>query len=52
VVDAPGGVKGGVRFTEAVRPGTGAEEVPVCPRCEATFGRELFPRNTRFKTDE
>lgn len=51
VVDALGGAKGNVRFTEAVRPRTGAE-VPVCPRCEATFGREPFPRNTRFKTDE
>jgi RHS repeat-associated protein len=51
VVDALGGAKGDVRFTEAVRPRTGAE-VPVCPRCEATFGREPFPRNTRFKTDE
>lgn len=51
VVDALGGAKGDVRFTEAVRPRTGAE-VPVCPRCEATFGRESFPRNTRFKSDE
>ena len=51
VVDALGGVKGDVRFTEAIRPRTGAE-VPVCFRCEATFGREPFPRNTRFKTDE
>jgi RHS repeat-associated protein len=51
VVDALGGDKGDVRFTEAVRPRTGAE-VPVCPRCEATFGREPFPPNTRFKTDE
>ncbi|MBL8297960.1 MAG: hypothetical protein JNN30_06365 [Rhodanobacteraceae bacterium] len=51
VVDALGGVKGDVRFTEAVRPRTGVE-VPVCPRCEATFGRDSFPQNTRFKTDE
>ncbi len=51
VVDALGGVKEDVRFTEAVRPRTGAE-VPVCPRCEATFGREPFPPKTRFKTDE
>jgi hypothetical protein len=51
VVDALGGVKGDVRFTEAVRPRTGAE-VPVCARCEATFGRGPFPSNTRFKTDE
>jgi hypothetical protein len=51
VVDALGGAKGDVRFTEAVRPRTGAK-VAVCPRCEATFGREPFPPNTRFKTDE
>jgi hypothetical protein len=51
VVDALGGVNGDVRFTEAVRPRTGAE-VPVCARCEATFGREPFPKNARFKTDQ
>jgi len=51
VVDALGGVKENVRFTEAVRPRTGAE-VPVCLRCEETFGREVFPPNTRFQTDE
>lgn len=51
VVDALGGAKGDVRFTEAVRPRTGAE-VPVCPRCEATFGRDSFPQGSRFKTDE
>jgi RHS repeat-associated protein len=51
VFDALGRAKGDVRFTEAIRPRTGAE-VPVCARCEASFGREPFPRNTRFKTDE
>ncbi|MGE8398337.1 MAG: RHS repeat domain-containing protein [Burkholderiales bacterium] len=51
VVDALGGVKSDIRFTEAVRPRTGAE-VPVCNRCEVTFGREPFPSNTRFKSDE
>ena len=47
---ALGGVKGDVRFTEAVRPRTGAQ-VPVCARCEGTFGRQPFPPNTLFKTD-
>ncbi|WP_268810530.1 RHS repeat domain-containing protein [Variovorax sp. Root434] len=51
VVDALGGAKGDVRFSEAIRPRTG-REVPVCPRCEANFGRSPFPRNTRFKSDE
>jgi RHS repeat-associated protein len=51
VVDALGGVKGDVRFTEAVRPRTGTE-VPVCSRCETNFGREAFPKSTRFKSDE
>ena len=51
VVDALGGVKGDVRFTEAIRPRTGTE-VPVCLRCEGTFGREPFPVNARFKSDE
>lgn len=51
VVDALGGVNGDVRFTEAMRPRTGAQ-VPVCPRCEATFGRGPFPSNTRFRSDE
>lgn len=50
VLQALGGVKGDVRFTEAVRPRTGAQ-VPVCPRCEGTFGRQPFPPNTLFKTD-
>ncbi len=51
VVDALGGVKEFIRFTEAVRPRTGAE-VPVCERCEGSYGREPFPLGTRFKTDE
>lgn len=35
-------------FTEPVRPKTGIEQ-PGCARCEATFGREPFPKGTRFK---
>jgi hypothetical protein len=50
VVEALGGVKEEVRFTEAIRPRTGAE-VPICPNCEATFGRDVFPPGTSFKTD-
>ena len=52
VVDALGGNKANVRFTEAVRPRTG-EQVPVCTRCEGNFGREPFPSGTtRFKSDQ
>ncbi|WP_248748745.1 filamentous hemagglutinin N-terminal domain-containing protein [Pseudomonas sp. MWU15-20650] len=51
VVDALGGNKEDVRFTEAMRPRTG-DQVPVCPRCESTYGREPFPPGTRFKSDE
>ncbi len=51
VVDALGGAKANVRFTPAIRPRTGAE-VPVCPRCETSYGRASFPPGTRFKTDE
>ena len=40
-----------IRFTEAIRPRTG-EVVPVCPSCEATFGRQAFPDPaTRFRSD-
>jgi RHS repeat-associated protein len=52
VVDALGGEKNDVRFTEATRPRTGLQ-VPVCPRCEGKYGRGPFPiGTTRFKTDE
>ncbi|MGB4066210.1 MAG: RHS repeat-associated core domain-containing protein [Azonexus sp.] len=51
VVDALGGNKADVRFTEAMRPRTG-EQVPVCQRCEASYGRSPFPSGTRFKSDE
>lgn len=51
VVEALGGIKENVRFTTAVRPRTGAE-VPICPNCETTFGREAFPADARFKTDK
>ena len=51
VVDALGGNKADVRFTEAIRPRTG-EQVPVCQRCEASYGRTPFPSGTRFKSDE
>ena len=51
VVQALGGNKAEVKFTEAVRPRTGAE-VPVCQRCESTYGRDAFPKGTKFKSDE
>jgi RHS repeat-associated protein len=50
VVGALGGKKADVRFTTAKRPRTG-EEVPVCPRCESSYGRDSFPPETKFKTD-
>jgi RHS repeat-associated protein len=37
-------------FTKAVRPRTG-KEVPICARCEATYGRDKFPAGTKFETD-
>jgi hypothetical protein len=51
VVDALGGNKAEIRFTEAIRPRTGAE-VPVCPVCEANYGRGAFPPGTTFKNDQ
>ena len=51
VVEALGGNKDNVRFTQAVRPRTG-NEVPVCTRCEAQYGRDAFPPGTKFKSDE
>lgn len=51
VVDASGGNKEDIRFAEAIRPRTG-DQVPVCLRCESTYGREPFPPGTRFKSDE
>jgi len=51
VAEALGGNKADIRFTSAIRPRTG-EEVPVCPRCEATYGRDAFAPGTKFKTDE
>ena len=51
VLDALSGEKAEVRFTTAVRPRTGAK-VPVCARCEGSYGREPFPLGTRFKNDE
>ncbi|MCW5963219.1 MAG: RHS repeat-associated core domain-containing protein [Bryobacterales bacterium] len=45
------GLKGGADgFTKAVRPRTG-KEVPVCSRCETTYGRDKFPPGTQFQSD-
>lgn len=56
VVDALGGDKSLVRFTEAVRPRPGGvplRQVPVCARCEAKYGRDAFPtKTTVFKSDD
>jgi RHS repeat-associated protein len=51
VVDALGGAKENVKFTPAARPRTG-NEVPICPKCEAEYGRDAFPEGTKFKSDE
>ena len=51
VAKALGGNKADIRFTEAIRPRTGAE-VPVCAGCEAEYGRAAFPKATKFQTDE
>jgi len=51
VVDALGGDKSAVRFTSAIRPRTG-QQVPVCERCEANYGRDPFPAGTQFKSDK
>jgi len=51
VVNALGGDKTKVKFTEATRPRTG-EEVPVCERFEQKYGRNAFPPNTKFKSDQ
>lgn len=51
VAKALGGKNADIRFTEAMRPRTGAE-VPVCADCEAECGRAAFPKATKFQTDE
>jgi len=51
VVEALGGNKVEIRFTVAVRPRTGVQ-VPVCLRCEETYGRDSFPPGTLFKSDK
>ena len=54
VVEALGGDKSQVRFTEAVRPRPGGPpftQVPVCEICESLYGRKPFPSGTLFKTD-
>ena len=50
VVEKLGVDKDDVQFTSAIRPRTG-EQVPVCPRCEGTYGRDSFPPDATFKTD-
>ncbi|HLJ29060.1 MAG TPA: hypothetical protein VKY85_20285 [Candidatus Angelobacter sp.] len=47
--------KSKVKFTEAVRPRPGDgpyREIPVCTRCEATYGRDAFPQGTKFQSDQ
>jgi RHS repeat-associated protein len=54
VVEALGGDPSKVRLTEATRPRNQPppfSEVPVCSRCEAKYGREIFPPGTKFKSD-
>lgn len=51
VSDALGGNADEVGFTTPTRPRTG-QDVPVCERCEATYGRESFPSGTRFRSDQ
>lgn len=50
VVTMLGGKASDVQFTEAVRPRT-MQEVPICARCESTYGRESFPPETKFQND-
>jgi RHS repeat-associated protein len=51
VVEALGGKREDVRFTEATRPKNG-KEVSICERCEGKYGREPFPPGTRFRSDQ
>lgn len=51
VEKALGGDKGDARFTTALRPRTG-NEVPICERCEANYGRDAFPPDAKFKSDQ
>lgn len=48
VVEALGGDPSKVKFTEAVRPRTG-EQVPICEKCQASYGQDAFPTGTPFK---
>ena len=50
VLQELGGNKANVRFTEAIRPRT-MKQVPVCERCETSYGRKVFPPGTLFKGD-
>ncbi|WP_202351348.1 RHS repeat-associated core domain-containing protein [Mesorhizobium sp. 113-1-2] len=51
VFEALGSDKDATHFTPAMRP-RNSNEVPVCARCEARYGRGAFPLGTRFKSDE
>lgn len=51
VVEALGGNREHIRFTEAVRP-RNSREVPVCVRFEENYGRNAFPPKTRFEKDD
>jgi RHS repeat-associated protein len=49
---ANGQLQGGAtNFTKAIRPRTG-NEVPICERCETTYGRDKFPSDAQFKSDQ
>ena len=49
---ANGQLQGGAtNFTKAIRPRTG-NEVPICERCESTYGRDKFPPDAQFKSDK
>jgi RHS repeat-associated protein len=51
VCDANLGHPGDSKFTTAIRPRTG-ETVPVCPNCEANYGRGAFPSDAAFKSNQ
>jgi len=40
-----------IRFTKSWRPWSN-QELPICPKCEARFGRDVFPEGTKFKSDD
>lgn len=47
-----GGNTGDLAFTKTGWAKNTAQEIPICEECEGNYGRESFPADARFKSDE